>query len=552
MKFTCICPKGFSGDLCEIPDTKVIVSFHKSIALSQSMLVHFIQIFNDAQPENTSTFKTIPFNQNSVTIYWSRPFHIVFIELFNNIYYLTLLQKTYNRSATIIKEIDPSDRCEHLNEILDETIVKLHLLRRIKYYHVPCRRRSPQLSCFYDDDYFCLCSSYGEQRVANCFRFNQKVKRDCFGQSGCENGAQCFQDNPTCAQTSMCVCPVCFYGTRCQFSTDGFSLSLDAILGYHISPNISIQHQPGTVQISIVLNILMIIVGLINGILSMITFNNQKLREVGCGIYLFGSSITTLLITTMFAFKFWILIFVQMTLIGNRSFVYWQCVSIDFLLRICLSMDQWLNACVAMERAITTRQGISFVKKKSKKIAKLTILALLFLTVSTTIHDPIYRRIIDEIDGDQKRLWCTANYPLVIRIFDSVVNIFHLLIPFFINLVSAIIIITTNARQRATIRIHQTYQQLLLEQVQQHNHVFIASFVLVILACPRLIILFVSGCMKSPRQSWIFLAGYFVSYVPPMLTFVIFVWPSKRYKAEFHNSVQRYQKKIQTHLHVFS
>jgi hypothetical protein len=296
----------------------------------------------------------------------------------------------------------------------------------------------------------------------------------------------------------------------------------------------------------------MIITGLINGILSTITFQNKKLREVGCGVYLLGSSITTLLTTIMFAFKFWLLIFVQMTLIGNRSFIYWQCISVDFLLRTCLSMDQWLNACVGIERAITTRQGISFDRKKSKKMANLMILVLLLLTTGTAIHDPIYRRMIDDVDGDQKRLWCTVTYPPIIRIFDSIVNIFHLLTPFFINLVSAIVIITTTARQRATIRTHQTYKQLLREQFQQHNHVFISSFVLVILACPRLIILFVSGCMKSASESWLFLAGYFVSYVPPMLTFAIFVWPSKRYQEEFRLTVQRYRKTMQTRLNVFA
>ena len=28
-KFTCICPKGFSGDRCEIVDNKLILSFEK-------------------------------------------------------------------------------------------------------------------------------------------------------------------------------------------------------------------------------------------------------------------------------------------------------------------------------------------------------------------------------------------------------------------------------------------------------------------------------------------------------------------------------------------
>ena len=71
--------------------------------------------------------------------------------------------------------------------------------------------------------------------------------------------AQCLQDRSTCPQTSICVCPKCFYGTRCQFSSSLFGLSLDAILGYHIQPHINIKHQPSIVQVSIALTIIMII-----------------------------------------------------------------------------------------------------------------------------------------------------------------------------------------------------------------------------------------------------------------------------------------------------
>ncbi|CAF0917709.1 unnamed protein product, partial [Rotaria sordida] len=37
--FICICPKGFSGERCEIVDSKIILSFHKDIILPQTMFV---------------------------------------------------------------------------------------------------------------------------------------------------------------------------------------------------------------------------------------------------------------------------------------------------------------------------------------------------------------------------------------------------------------------------------------------------------------------------------------------------------------------------------
>jgi hypothetical protein len=552
-KFTCICPKGFTGDRCEIADNKIIISFHKDIILPQTILIHFVRGIDNGPPENGTTFERIPMYQNRVTISWSRPFHIVFVKLFYNDYYLIVVQKTYNPSMTIVTTLKPSDRCPHINEILNETIVKYHLLRRIKYYHVPCRQHVPQLSCFYDDNHFCLCNDYGQQRVANCFEFNYTKRFDCFSQSNCEHGAECLQDKQTCPQTSMCLCQPCFHGARCQFSSRGFGLSLDAILGYHIQPHINMRHQPHAVQLSIALTIIMTAAGLISGILSIMTFNNPETRKVGCGIYLISSSITALLTMTIFALKFWILIIAQMTYLTNRLFLKSQCISIDFLLQICLNLNQWLNACVAVERAVTTMKGTKFSKEKSKQMAKYILLGLLILNISTTIHDPIHRRLIEDDDDDnEKRIWCFVTYPSELQTFNTVMNIFHFLTPFIINLISAPIIIIVTARQKTTVQKNQTYRKILKEQIQHHRHLLITPSVLVILAVPRLILYFVSSCMKSINDPWLFLTGYFISFIPSMLTFVVFVVPSKTYKQQFWKTYERYKKAIQRRLHLIS
>ncbi|CAF3548055.1 unnamed protein product [Rotaria sp. Silwood1] len=364
--FICICPKGFSGERCEIADNTIILSFHKDIILPQTMFVHFIRIIDNGPHENGTTFKTILTNQKSITIQWSYPFHVAFLDFFDNNYYLITVQNKYNPSITIVRTITPSDHCKYISEIFNETIVELHPLRRIKYYQLPCQNRSTLISCFYDDIHFCFCYDYDPQRLTNCFEFNHGIEHNCFGQSNCENDAHCLQNNATCPQTSICVCPKCFYGARCQFSSNLFDLSLDAILGYYIQPYINIKYQPSIVQISIALTMIMIIVGITDSILSIITFKNKETRKNGCGLYLFVSSVITLLIMIIFAFKFWILIIAQITYMTNKSFLYFQCISIDFLLRIGISINQWLNGCVSIERLIIIIKGTSFDKKKKQ------------------------------------------------------------------------------------------------------------------------------------------------------------------------------------------
>ncbi|CAF0936396.1 unnamed protein product [Rotaria sp. Silwood1] len=552
-KFKCICQKGFTGDRCEIADTKIIISFRQDMILPSSLLVHFIQVIDGAPPTNGSTFKMIPINQKALVIHWSYPFHIVFIQLFDKNYYLITVQKSYHPSTTIVREIQPSDRCPYINEVLDHAAVKFHLLRRIKYYHLPCERHLPPVSCFYDDNYFCLCDDYGQHRVANCFEFNYTKKFDCFGQSNCENGAQCLQDRSTCPQTSTCACQTCFYGRRCQFSSHGFGLSLDAILGYHIQPHIIIRHQTLVVQLSIVLTIIMTVAGLINSTLLMIAINNKEPRKIGCGIYLISTSITSLFTMLMFALKFSILIIAQMTYITNRLFLRLQCTSIDFVLRIGFNMDQWLSACVAVERTVTAIKGISFDRKKSKQMAKYIILILLILNISTTIHDPIHRRLIDDDnDDDEKRIWCIVTYSSNLQTFNTVLNIFHFLTPFIINLISGLVIIIMTTRRRTTVRANESFRKMLQKQFQEHSHLLITPILLVILAIPRLIISLISRCMKSINDPWLFLIGYFISFMPSVLTFVVFVLPSKVYKQEFWKAYARYKNVVQIRLHLVS
>ncbi|CAM4873275.1 unnamed protein product [Rotaria socialis] len=543
--FHCVCRKGYTGDRCERNDTKIEFSFAKGIALSQSIFIHFIRIINNATPIRTTTLRTIPLKQDSITIYWSQQFHLVFVELLNKIYYLAAIQKSYNATTTIVRKINPVDRCQHINELFNETFVEMHIVRRMKYYHLPCQIYPSNLSCFYDNTQICLCYSFEQQHLANCFQFNHNMTFDCSGQSVCENDGQCFQDTPDCPKRAICICPLCYYGARCQFRTSGFGLSLDAILGYHILPHISLTNQPTIVKISIAVTVIFLLAGLINGVLCLITFKDKTICEVGCGLYLLGSSITSLSTMAVFALKYWILLVAQMTFIFNRLFLQIQCISLDFLLQVCLDMDQWMNACVAVERAVTMIKAARFQRKKSKKMAKLVIGSLLIFVIGTSVYDPLYRRIVEEDNEDEKRIWCIATYPARLQIFHSFINTFHFIVPFVINLISAVILITKRSRQQIYTQHQRPYKELLREQIRQHKHLFTAPVVFFILGLPRLIISFISKCMRSTNDAWLFLIAYFIPLVPPMLTYAVFVLPSKFYRKQCHKALNAYRTKIQ-------
>jgi hypothetical protein len=189
---------------------------------------------------------------------------------------------------------------------------------------------------------------------------------------------------------------VCFNGTQRQFTRSGVRLALDAILGDRIRPNISLRCQSSMIRITFGVTILMLLIGLVNGILALITFKNKQVREVGCGYYLLGSSLSTLMTMTMFAVKFFLLLVIQMGSVTNRTFLSVQCSSLDFLLRVGLNMDQLLNACVAIERAMTIIEGARFDTARSRQKAKYAIPTLLIMVTVSTVYDPIYRSLIDD------------------------------------------------------------------------------------------------------------------------------------------------------------
>ncbi|UJR07222.1 hypothetical protein I4U23_011510 [Adineta vaga] len=249
--------------------------------------------------------------------------------------------------------------------------------------------------------------------------------------------------------------------------------------------------------------------------------------------------------------KFCILIIAQTKHLTNRSFLYSQCVSIDFILRIGLQLDQWLHACVAMERIITVTKGVKFNKIKSKAMAKYIALCLFMIIIITNIHDPFHRRLINDDDNNDeniRRIWCIAVHSSTFEKVNFYVNILHCLGPFIMNIVSAILIISITARRRTVAQSNQSYQHFLFGQLREHKHLFIASITMIILVIPRLIISFVSGCMKSMDDSEVFLAGYFISFIPSTLTFVVFVLPSKTYKDEFKQTIKRYQSRWRMYL----
>ena len=550
--FECLCPKGYHGYVCEYLDYNISLIFDRTIQLPETILIHFVTL-NRENVDRLTIFQTISFRNRSILIHWSDRYNFVFIEIWKQSYYLAVIETSLPQ-RTIVKSINSSNHCRHVNRLVNQTIAEYSFVHRMKFYHQICSRSTNDILCFHDEKQFCLC----QQHLADCFQFDFNQTFDCDGYNPCLNQAQCFYENSDlCQRKIMCQCRPCFFGLSCQLTTNGFSLSLDSILGYDIYPNISFKSQSRTVWISLVITIVFMLIGYINGILSLITFKRKLVCEVGCGIYLFGSSMTGLLMTCLFGLKFWILILSHMSIIRNQTFLLVQCQLTDWIIRSCLHLDQWLHSCVSIERAVCAVKGVHFNRRQSRQTAKWILIGLLSFVFASNVHDPIHRTIAYEENDENfnERIWCVTQYSNSIQTYDSFILLLHFFLPFILNSISTVILLRKQSQQQQQMtrdknnNNNNNFSTILLKNIQKNKHLLIAPFVLIILAIPRLIISFLSTCMQSYEKSWLYLCGYFISFIPSMLTFIIFILPSKFYKAQFKASIQTYKKYIRNHLH---
>ena len=104
----------------------------------------------------------------------------------------------------------------------------------------------------------------------------------------------------------------------------GIGLIFDGILRYEIRPNITLFNQPLSVTINAELTINMLIAGLFNSIMRFLTFQTDKSQQVGCGIYLVTSSVTSLI--TMTTLKILLLILTQINTSIHSNVLRRECV----------------------------------------------------------------------------------------------------------------------------------------------------------------------------------------------------------------------------------
>ena len=249
-----------------------------------------------------------------------------------------IVRERFIPSEHLSTRIESKQRCQSIDE-LNKTLSRIEYIQRVKFYPLICRK-DLELICFYDDHLMCICDS---KRFSNCFAFKRTMNNNCQERHFCENHGRCFENNQTCPTRLTCICPDCFYGSKCQFSTKGFLVSLDAILGYHIQQNIPLTQQPVIIKLSIALSIIMFVIGFLSSFVIFDDISSENSSKSWMWkLFIFFIDLFFDDYRHFNTYKFWHLILTQMLVTTNELYLYLSCITLDVTLNIFTTSNEWL------------------------------------------------------------------------------------------------------------------------------------------------------------------------------------------------------------------
>ena len=536
----CICPEGFGGHFCEREEARLTIRFDRQIQTLypkvSAMTLRLTALSSHTLSRDTyqRLFKHVQLDKPFPTIYRSRNDHrldFAFIQIFTTAeqffghIYLIVSNNTYHKhkkerelSVHIDTKVITRNLCPYINKLFNKSVVQLNPLSRAKFYHDPCVSNEDRV-CFHDENYMCICDRL---RLAKCFIFIQD-QMNCSTLHSCLNRGLCLQEdeywNPF---DYICICQECFFGDLCQFTTSQYSLSLDVLIGSIVIGGERLMAQPLLVQLCLLLVFIFGMLGICLNTLTIALFLLRKAcRACGAGYYILSSSILSSVCLITVIFKMASLVF-QLQL--PDVFV---CHCIEYLLKVLPSLVDWINSCVLLEYVSVIRLVGRFTQKKSRKFAKRIIGILCVVVPLSFIHDPWHRlSVIDPRLDRNYRPWCVLRLEhRPAQIFNTIITLFHYLLPFLINILSAVFILIDLAKMKSRVN----------EQFIASKHLIISPTVLVMLAAPRLVFAVLFTCISSSTswQNYLFLLSYFVGFLPQTGTFFIFVLTSNTFKREF-------------------
>ena len=342
--FICHCQPLYHGNTCELEKELVQLHIQQSVEHRGAVLQYFdvdlaelnlVLLYQYAVHQMPKKFTHL----NAAKGFAELAVVKLYTDVLLGIYLIALhINVPSINGSTVINE---QTRCVPIQVLFNET----EEISPMKYHQL-CRRNH-SLLCFHDERYLCICET-NHSRV-DCFGYDHSLDR-C---SRCLAGGRCLQGERARADDYICICPLCYSGEFCQFSSISFSFTLDQLFAADLlSENRLSRHV--TFYSLIFGSWLIFLFGLINNTCCFVTLRRPKCQTNGVGQYLLAISIFNQISLGFLACRLTHLAVNITSYRGNPWMDTVLCSMFSYLGLASSQISYWLVALIAIERACTT------------------------------------------------------------------------------------------------------------------------------------------------------------------------------------------------------
>lgn len=383
--------------------------------------------------------------------------------------------------------------------------------------HQFCRTEN-HYPCFYTPSYVCYCNR--KTNGSECISYHQ---RETFC-SYCLNQGLCAQGDLQNRSDFECICPFCVTGHLCQFSLKRFSMSFEWLIE---------KTQWG--KLHLIPPVILLIIGFLFNCLTIVTLSKKKARTTGVGFILLLNAIISqfLLIVSMTRVTYLQLLRQASSITITDTVL---CKSLPYIMSLLTYFSAWLLALVSVERAsLIQLSKIGDFFRNSRTAIFVSI------GIGLCLSGSLYKQIehYKLISHPNSNIWCVQEIPSNEQILFHILSIAYQFLPFLLNILSAFIIILTTSRSSAASH-HLSPWNTLLAQTRKRTNILLGPSICFLSQLPALIMLFLNPCTYDDNQwfSHVALMTYYLTFIPHVSLFFLYILPSPLYKQLFLDSFQ--------------
>ena len=281
------------------------------------------------------------------------------------------------------------------------------------------------------------------------------------------------------------------------------------------------------------------------------TFNRRKPLLVGAGHYLRTASVINQLTLLVLLLKLLHLVLSIKSYIVHQLINTILCKVLSYLLVCTSRISYWLMGMVAVERVYVTWY-LKGTWLKSPRMAKCLIATIIMGIIICDTHELIYYQSIEDpkfLDMNNST-WCVTSYPSAIATYNKVNIILNYILPFLINLLSTIILIiliigkrrkVMRGNYKTPVKDNQSIFRIYFDLLNKYKELILPPSITMLpqlFFLPQFILSFSLACQefRINWQRYLLIISFFLTYLPQVLTYKLYISPSSFYTEEFHGT----------------